>query len=344
MSFIDFPARRDRTRLGTVIAFALDPAASLAALNDRVVEDAAGRMAMRKRLAIVDDPLALIPGVARHTFYPIGRGLPSDAWASVPILPASSHPDGREPVSVSGALPFGDAYVHTTHTFDGAVSRLYTSAPSGIHLSAAQTAAVFSAHSRDTMRLQFGDNWEDDDAVFRGSDLGQPLTPTFTDPHYQIWVHVLDNEDFADPSTLEAELEQLYAIEAEWRRRRTAEVEAKAHLLIQWRQTLADQAWEDDPEDGVAVVGPDDDGLSDEDGIDEPSSAKFDEDGEASGERLTHMHETPADWENWHAGIYGSEPACSRRDALSLGDEIENTLAAKHTPTGSVPDAQTKTE
>lgn len=52
MSFVDFPPRKARLPRGTVAIVALDPVASLAALNDVAVEAAAGRMATRKRLAI----------------------------------------------------------------------------------------------------------------------------------------------------------------------------------------------------------------------------------------------------------------------------------------------------
>ncbi|EJD43298.1 hypothetical protein AURDEDRAFT_125996 [Auricularia subglabra TFB-10046 SS5] len=281
-----FLLRQHSLTAGTVVVVALDPVSSLAMLNDTAAETAASRVVTQKRLAIVINPLLGSPDYMRHDFCPIGRGLPRDVWAAVAIRPQSSQLGGRAPVSMPGSLPVKDACVHTAHAFEGSVSRLYTDAPSGIRISAEDATAVCLARISDRNRLKFGEGWDADDRKVRYEDEGEddaweprPLcdpipfpTPTFICPHYQVWLTVGDTDEFADPSTLEAELEQLRAIETEWRHRRTAEVEAKEQRLAQWRKTLTDQAWEADDEQGYAFMDPVGDCLAPEDAPCEASS------------------------------------------------------------------------
>lgn len=157
MSVIDFPGSQlGKLRMGTIVVVQLDPEASLAPLGDAVVDRAASQMTTARRL---DGAQALMMDsrVARHWFYPIGRGLPQDAWASVAISPAINHRDGRPPLHTDGNLPLEDAYIHTTYGFEGLVSRIYRAAPSNIALSARDTRGLSEAQMYDQTRLRLGE-------------------------------------------------------------------------------------------------------------------------------------------------------------------------------------------
>lgn len=85
-----------------------------------------------------------------------------------------------------------------------------------MHLSVSETAAVFRARAIDSIRLQIERTGALEDAHSSGagedsvSEGAPPQTPPLPsmDPHYRIWLNLDECDDFADPSTLEAELEQ----------------------------------------------------------------------------------------------------------------------------------------
>lgn len=217
------------------------------------------------------------------------------------------------------------------------MSRIYTSASSDAHLSVAQTEAISRTQYIDYLRLHNEVGWDVDDvgavdeAVSEGGSSQTPLLASM-DPHYRIWLNVDDAEDLAEPSTLRAELRQLRAIEDEWRQRRTAEIKAKAQHLSQWRTELADETWEADKDESIAVDSvAGDDCLAPEDAVDE----------------------TPLPRQGrWNQGENGNEPLRSGcdNDALApdavdrpmFAREEQNQLEAVPSPRDSVINGSTK--
>lgn len=60
-------------------------------------------------------------------FFLVGQGLPDVCpSASLPIAPASMHPDARHAVETNAELPWDSLYVHTLYNFTTLVSRLHT--------------------------------------------------------------------------------------------------------------------------------------------------------------------------------------------------------------------------
>ncbi|EJD39415.1 hypothetical protein AURDEDRAFT_171608 [Auricularia subglabra TFB-10046 SS5] len=246
MSFIDFPPpSKDILRFGVFVVVALDPAASLAVLDDEIVEAAARRLKTQKRLVLVDITLASEPGVAYYRYYPVGSGLPRTSWQSVPIEPATAHPEGRLPISCSKKLPIDDPHLHTMETFEGAISRIYMGQPSDIRCPDDDLSRLSRQYRRDMTRMYHELQGNRGDAALAVDSQGVPdgspwegFVQTFMRPNYQMWLHIDENESYADPSTLQDEIAELCAIETEWRERREAEVKAKKDRLQAWREDV----------------------------------------------------------------------------------------------------------
>ncbi|EJD39397.1 hypothetical protein AURDEDRAFT_187400 [Auricularia subglabra TFB-10046 SS5] len=242
MAVLEFPTVRDMPRFGTFVAIALDPESSLAALDDATVEVAAQKMVTGKRLVMVDMSIVMHPRLTYHKFHPIGSGLPQDGWASVPVHPATEHPEHRSPIRPSQPLPVQNAYVHTAESFHGPISRIYLNNPTGISCTDEDRGMISRLALYDFSRMDIERRASErhDDATEGSCDGSESEVwgggvRTFMQPMYQMWLHIDPNESFAEPSTLQDEIQQLCAIETEWRERREAETESKVDRLQAWR-------------------------------------------------------------------------------------------------------------
>ncbi|EJD43311.1 hypothetical protein AURDEDRAFT_167728 [Auricularia subglabra TFB-10046 SS5] len=322
MSVIDFPPPNNNVpSLGTFVVVALDPAASLAVLDDENVETAAAKVKTRKRIVIVDITLGGEPGVSYYRYLPVGSGLPAASWPSVPIAPVTAHPEGRLPISCSKTLPVDSPYVHTTETFEGEVSRIYMARPSDINCSQDDLRRLSRQYRGDMTRMdcELRASGVYDEVLAEGPpgvqewDSWEGFVESFIRPKYHMWLHVDEAESYADPSTLQDELAELYAIEAEWRERREAEIKAKKDRLQAWRDDVdAPEGPQEDSEcDGGDLV-PDGAIILPEDAVGEDPTGQADT-------STTHFgaHETSGkiqDGYSWCSAIGDASECKSPRD------------------------------
>ncbi|EJD39417.1 hypothetical protein AURDEDRAFT_128331 [Auricularia subglabra TFB-10046 SS5] len=261
MSFIDFPTPT-YDPVGGLVVVALDPVASLGLYRDPVVNRLAREVVTQRRLVIFDFPLVyplhlLGADVRRHRFHVVRTGLPAKPWASTPISPSTTHPEGRVPVCPSKPVPVADPYVHSLFTFEGTVSRIYTDNPSDIRFTLAETRRICQAQFWDNERHKQEEKEaaaaEDDDCSSDSGDddydSDSELEPvSYIEPYYIMWKCVDPNEAYAEPETLEDEMEQLRSIEANWRERMKDAQRGKGERLDAWlRSVSVEQGAHDEP-------------------------------------------------------------------------------------------------
>ncbi|EJD43315.1 hypothetical protein AURDEDRAFT_167732 [Auricularia subglabra TFB-10046 SS5] len=265
MPFVDSP-KPGPDPIGSFVVVALDPVATLAIFNDLEVDRRAREIVTQRRLVIFDFPTIFDLEVRRHRFYAIGSGLPAQAWASIPISPAAEHPEGRTPLPTSKPVPVENPYVHSLFTFEGSVSRVDTNDASEVQLTAKDTLRVSKTQYSDNERWKeqeaaANDDDDDDDESSDSSEANDPgsdsdsESASYLEPHYTMWKCFKEGEIFADPSTLEDELEQLRRIEADWRERTRGDKRANDCRFHEWLRSVSveNQDHDDDDQHGGSV-------------------------------------------------------------------------------------------
>ncbi|KZV94163.1 hypothetical protein EXIGLDRAFT_523944 [Exidia glandulosa HHB12029] len=124
-----------RDPYGQFVILSIDPAASVADLDDEQARQEAALLPRTRFLALVFS-VGDIPRqnaerlyLLNLEFYLIGRGLPDEyPEETVPVFPATDHPTNRAPLVLSPPLPWSDLYIHTRRNFCALVSRIHPGA------------------------------------------------------------------------------------------------------------------------------------------------------------------------------------------------------------------------
>ncbi|KZV84120.1 hypothetical protein EXIGLDRAFT_842463 [Exidia glandulosa HHB12029] len=328
MRVIETPAFRDWPFHGKAIAgsyfgqfvlFSLDPVVSVAALEDPIATQAAAKLPRGKYLALVvnigrimilnpDDEYKL-----NLDFWMIGDGPPTERpAASIPIAPASSHPDGRPAVTPSVPLPWSNLYVHSFFSLSSAVSRVHIGnnpcdsrlTSDVIHtmrvqriddkakLQEEEAAELEDAQGSSSLRTGMPSNHRlesgssslvmdeleaevDKDLQAIREKLGQMVV------YVELWLdlsdHDGDDQAFGVPKDFLLPLRELQRIWADWEERAMTEYLAKRPQTTAWVQEVASRAVQ---EDGTAEARDSvvDAQHRDDDGIDDDDNAIFPED------------------------------------------------------------------
>ncbi|KZV96861.1 hypothetical protein EXIGLDRAFT_399956 [Exidia glandulosa HHB12029] len=282
MLHIDFPTVGDmKTPRGLFVVVELDPAASIDGLADTVAEDQVLHMKTAKRLAIAHVASVLNHtrlGALRLTLQLVGTGLPEQhSFAAVPISTrtATSITSCRNALVPSHHLPIDEpAFVHTAHTTDCTISRVYVDNPSNNAISRSDLDALIVYEFQDQDELQrLGDDAlatgidrdcassasssEDIDVDEYGNmveylpyDEGSRWSETPSDflrtkgePYFRMWLDlsVLGPEP-GQPCTLKDELEELRRIQRGCMERATTAFETKCLRVDRWRSVVHSEA------------------------------------------------------------------------------------------------------
>ncbi|KZV82805.1 hypothetical protein EXIGLDRAFT_778179 [Exidia glandulosa HHB12029] len=126
-------------RDGSFVIISLDPIASVAALDAQAAHEASliksGKyLALLKNVAYFALDCTSDKKTSTVELLLVGRGLPTApaSWASIPIFPASSHPEnGRPAVHTTLPLPWPDCHVYSMAEHDATVSRIHTHPEAG---------------------------------------------------------------------------------------------------------------------------------------------------------------------------------------------------------------------
>ncbi|KZV85793.1 hypothetical protein EXIGLDRAFT_725498 [Exidia glandulosa HHB12029] len=299
MRVIETPAFRDWPFHGKAIAgnyfgqfvlLSLDPVASVAALEDPIATQAAAKLPRGKYLALVvnigRDIMILNPDdeyKLNLDFWMIGDGPPTERpAASIPIAPASSHPDGRPAVTPSVPLPWSNLYVHSFFNLSSAVSRVHIgnnpcdsrltfdvihtmrvqriddkaklqSEEAAAELEDAQGASSVRTGTPSNHRLESGssslvmDEFEpevDKDLQAIREKLGQMVV------YVELWLDLSDHDGvdqaFGVPKDFLPPLHELQRIWADWEERAMTEYLAKRPQTTAWAQEVASRAVHED--------------------------------------------------------------------------------------------------
>ncbi|KZV94921.1 hypothetical protein EXIGLDRAFT_834630 [Exidia glandulosa HHB12029] len=274
MLVVDNPTLYDRPfEDSTFVIISLDPAASVAELDEEAKAEAA-QMHPTKYLALMDDdvgreltPDARAPPLSLK-FYLAYDGLPDPPldWAATPVSPAPAHPaTGREPVTSSSPLPWPNCHLTSLDVIIGIVSRIHQHHTPGPSFTR-QQRNIFARHARNDnnsyepeddegfdaeyeealaeLREEMRELEEEQPAVAEDDARGMfEIIPQDNTPqmklNVEMWVDLASIDRPGNPANLMREIRHLKEIEWRWAQRVVAASLAKKPETSAWLEGIS---------------------------------------------------------------------------------------------------------